>query len=216
MKPARACIWLVMLVLLFDREAFAQSGRIVVLGDSNTAGLSVARHEAFPARLEALLRAAGYDAQIWNAGIVGDTFGGISARLDRFVPDGIQVVIVQAGFNDVLRRTDPNLVVAYIESIISRLRARRINVVLCGFFYPDWDAVGMTLSRHYGAVFVDASVCYDSRYRSGDGLHMSAAGHQIVAARLFPVVESLLAPAPSIRNIARIRNFSRPTGPQRR
>src|SRR5829696_3039097 len=166
MTTGRACTWVVLLVvILFSREASAQSVRIVAIGDSNTAGFGVARAEAFPARLEALLRAAGHDAQVWNAGIAGDTFGGISARLDRYVPDGIHIVIVQGGYNDVLRHTDRNLIVASLESIISRLRARRINVVLCGFFYPDWDAVGATLARKYRAVFVDGGACYDSGYR---------------------------------------------------
>ena len=197
MTLRRAFTWTVLLAtLLVSREAFPQTARIVAIGDSNTAGFGVAHAQAFPARLETLLRAAGHDAQVWNAGIPGDTFGGISARLDRYVPDGIQVVIVQGGYNDLLRRTHPNAIVAYLESIISRLRARRINVVLCGFFYPDWDAVGATLATRYGAVFVDGGSCYDSRYRGRDGLHMSATGHQAVAARLLPVVETLLAPPP--------------------
>jgi acyl-CoA thioesterase I len=180
--------------LLLSREASPQT-RIVAIGDSNTAGVGVARHQAFPARLEVLLRSGGYDVQVWNAGVPGDGFGNISARLDRYVPDGIQIVIVQGGYNDVLRRTDANSIVAYLESILSRLRARRINVVLCGFFYSDWDVVGATLARSYGAVFVDGGSCYDSRYRGRDGLHMSAAGHEVVAARLAPVIESFLAPA---------------------
>ena len=148
MRPSRVCTGVVLLIaVLFSREASAQGVRIVAIGDSNTAGFGVAREEAFPARLEALLRAAGHDAQVWNAGLAGDTFGDISARLDRYMPDGIHIAIVQGGYNDVLRRTDPNSIVAHLESILSRLRARRINVVLCGFFYPDWDAVGATLAR---------------------------------------------------------------------
>ncbi|HEX2726276.1 MAG TPA: GDSL-type esterase/lipase family protein [Beijerinckiaceae bacterium] len=187
-------------MLLVSSAAFAQSIRIVAIGDSNTAGFGVAREEAFPARLEALLRAAGHDAQVWNAGITGDTFYGILARLDRYVPEGIQIAIVQAGFNDMLRRTEPTLVVGHIEAILARLQARRVNTVLCGFFYPDWDAVGQALARQHGAVFVDGGSCYDGRYRI-DGLHMSPAGHQMVAARLLPVIEGLVAQA---RNSARI------------
>jgi acyl-CoA thioesterase I len=192
-RRAFAC-FLVLGTLLFSGAAFPQSIRIVAIGDSNTAGFGVAREEAFPAQLEALLRAAGHDAQVWNAGRTGDTFGGILARLDHYVPDGIQIAIVQAGFNDMLRRTDPNLVVSYIDAILTRLHARHVNVVLCGFFYPDWDAVGQALARQHGAVFVDGGSCYDSRYRSLDGLHMTPAGHQVVAARLLPVIQKLVSP----------------------
>ena len=194
MSPRRVFACLVVLgALLVSGAAFPQSIRIVAIGDSNTAGFGVAHEEAFPARLEALLRAAGHDAQVWNAGVTGDTFHGILARLDRYVPEGIQIAIVQAGFNDMLRRTEPTLVVSQIEAILSRLHARRANVVLCGFFYPDWDAVGQALARQHGAVFVDGGSCYDSRYRGFDGLHMTPAGHQLVAARLLPVIERLVA-----------------------
>jgi lysophospholipase L1-like esterase len=55
-----------------------------------------------------------------------------------------------------------------------------------------WDAFGRTIARRYGAVFVDGRDCYDSRYRSWDGLHMTAAGHDVVARRLFPVIARLL------------------------
>jgi acyl-CoA thioesterase-1 len=71
---------------------------IVALGDSNTAGYGVGAQNAFPARLQAMLRRAGYDVQVANAGIPGDTLRGMLARLDRYVPEGTRVVIVQGGY----------------------------------------------------------------------------------------------------------------------
>ena len=73
------------------------------------------------------------------------------ARLDRYVPDGMRVVILQGGYNDLLRRSNPAWIAGYIQAILSRLRARQIAVVLCGFFYPDWDKVGMAVAEYYGA-----------------------------------------------------------------
>jgi acyl-CoA thioesterase I len=85
MKSNRACRLVVLLsALLLSREAFPQS-RIVAIGDSNTAGYGLARHQAFPARL----RSAGYAVQVWKAGVLGDNIARIAARLDRYVPDGI-------------------------------------------------------------------------------------------------------------------------------
>ena len=66
--------------------------------------------------------------------------------------------------------------------------------MLCGFYNRGWDAVGRAVARNYGAIFVDGTVCYDSRYRGWDGLHMTAAGHQVVAGRLLPALEGLLQP----------------------
>jgi TolB-like protein len=64
---------------------------------------------------------------------------------------------------------------------------------VCGLFYPDWDKVTVALAEYYGAIFVDGGSCYDSRYRGFDGLHMNAYGHQVVATRLFPVIQKLLS-----------------------
>jgi hypothetical protein len=59
--------------------------------------------------------------------------------------------------------------------------------------YPDRDKIGVAVAEYYGAIFVDGSSCYDHGHRSFDGLPMNAYGHQVVAARLFPVIERLLS-----------------------
>ena len=115
---------LLLSTLLFAGSAYAQSIRIVALGDSNTAGFGVARQEAFPAQLEALLRTTGYDAQVFNAGISGDTTSGMLARLDSAAPPGTQIVIVQGGYNDLQRGSSPAAIMANVEAILARLRAR--------------------------------------------------------------------------------------------
>ena len=173
---------------LFAGSAYAQSIRIVALGDSNTAGFGVARQEAFPAQLEALLRTTGYDAQVFNAGISGDTTSGMLARLDSAAPPGTQIVIVQGGYNDLQRGSSPAAIMANVEAILARLRARQVRAVLCRFYDQPWDVI----ARRYGAVFVPGGACYDANYRGFDGLHMNAAGHQVVATRLLPVVQRML------------------------
>jgi acyl-CoA thioesterase-1 len=175
--------------------AQTHSALIVALGDSNTAGFGVGRENAFPARLQTMLRRSGYDVQVANAGIPGDTLRGMLARLDRDVPQGTRLVIVQGGFNDVILGSSAASLKASVEGILSHLAARRINTVLCGFFNRGWDAAGRAMAKRYGATFVEGSACYDPRYRSWDGLHMTAAGHQVVAARLLPRIEGVLAQA---------------------
>jgi acyl-CoA thioesterase-1 len=180
---------------LFVGSAHSQSALIVALGDSNTAGFGVGRQNAFPARLESMLRMTGYDVQVANAGMAGDTLRGMLARLDTYVPPGTRIAIVQGGFNDVQLGANSAALVASIEGIVSRLAARQVTTVLCGFYNPGWDTVGRALASKYGAVFVDGSYCYDSRYRGPDGLHMTATGHQVIATRLLPVIQGLLLPS---------------------
>lgn len=172
-------------------SAYAQQA-IVVLGDSNASGAGVGRANAFPAQLDAILHARGHDLRVINAGLGGDTFEGMHARLDASVPPGTRLVIVQGGYNDVVARTPPDMIVVSIDGILSRLHARGIKAVLCGFFYPDWDAVGRSLSRRHRAIFVSGSTCYAPDHRGPDGLHMAVSGHQVVASRLAPIVEQAL------------------------
>jgi acyl-CoA thioesterase I len=119
-------IWLGLLAtcaLLF--LSAAQAATIVALGASNTFGKGVSRGQAYPAQLEALLRAKGLNARVVNAGINGDTTGGMLARLDRVVPKGTSVVILQPGGND-RRKLAPDRT----PEIQARLAAMGIKVVM--------------------------------------------------------------------------------------
>jgi acyl-CoA thioesterase I len=101
---------------------------IVALGASNTYGRGVGRSEAYPAQLEALLRAKGHNVRVVNAGINGDTTGGMMRRLGS-VPKGTAVVILQPGGND-RRRGSEGVRAENVSAIESQLRARGIRVVV--------------------------------------------------------------------------------------
>jgi acyl-CoA thioesterase-1 len=148
---------------LFARPAEAATIHIVALGASNTFGQGVARNAAWPARLEALLRAKGYDVRIANAGINGDDTSRILARTDRDVPDDTQIVILDKAAGNDRRRgiaTETN-----VAAIAAKLQARHIALVMIDDL-REWA---------------------DRKYQD-DRVHISAAGHAAVAARLLPRV----------------------------
>ena len=106
-------------------SASADAATIVALGASNTYGKGVARNQAYPAQLEAILRARGASVHVVNAGINGDTTEGMLGRLDRAVPNGTSAVILQPGGND-RRKGSPDRT----SEIQGRLRARGIPVIM--------------------------------------------------------------------------------------
>src|SRR5215208_4154707 len=106
-------------------SAPAGAATIVALGASNTYGKGVARNQAYPAQLEAILRAKGANVRVVNAGINGDTTEGMLQRLDRTVPNGTSAVILQPGGND-RRKLSPDRT----ADIQSRLSARGIPVIM--------------------------------------------------------------------------------------
>src|SRR6059058_4405425 len=108
--------------------------RIVAIGASNTHGWYVGNQGAYPAELEALLRANGIDAQATNAGVPFETTGMMLRRIDRDVPDGTDIVILEPGGNDRRFLVPPQWRAANIAEMERRLQARSIHVIV----YDEW------------------------------------------------------------------------------
>ena len=119
------CLALFAAILLGGAPADAAT--IVALGASNTYGKGVARDEAYPAQLEAILRAKRPSVSVVNAGINGDTTEGMLGRLDQAVPNGTSAVILQPGGNDWRKGSADRT-----AEIQNRLRARHIPVIIMG------------------------------------------------------------------------------------
>src|SRR5262245_50599722 len=195
----------VALWLLAPAGAAERPVRIVALGDSLTAGFQLAANEAFPARLEAALKAKGLAVEVANAGVSGDTSSGGLARLDWSVPQGTDAVILELGANDMLRGVDPAVTRAALEAIIVRLKSRRIEVLLSGMltapnFGPDFarefNRIYPELAANHDLVFDPffvAGVVRDPKLNLSDGLHPNAAGVAFIVNRILPKVEALIA-----------------------
>ena len=96
----RAVLFGIFILACAGIAANAAPVRIVAIGASNTHGWYVGNQGAYPARLQDLLRARGIDAQVTNAGVPFDTTGMMLRRIERDVPNGTDIVIVQPGSND--------------------------------------------------------------------------------------------------------------------
>jgi acyl-CoA thioesterase-1 len=187
-------------------EACAE-GVVVVLGDSLSAGLGVAVDEAFPARLQARLRADGYDYRVVNAGVSGDTTAGGLRRVDWVLRAKPDVVVVALGANDGLRGLSPREMRANLEAIVGRLQAAGARVLLAGMRLPP--NYGADYTKEFEAVFPEVArrakvplmpflldgVAADPRLNQPDGIHPTAAGQQLIADRLWPHLRPLLRPA---------------------
>jgi len=186
--------------------------KIVAFGDSLTAGLGLPAGAAFPARLEAALKAKGHAVTIVNAGVSGDTAAGGLGRLDWSVPDDADAVILELGANDALRGVDPKTTKAALDAILGKLDARRVPVLLAGMAAPRnmgadyvraFDAIYPALASTHRVVFYPfflEGVATDPKLNQGDGLHPTAAGVDVIVARILPSVEALIARARAERH----------------
>lgn len=149
--------------MLSIAAASAADAQIVALGASNTAGYGVGASSAFPAQLEDLLRARGRPMAVTNAGVSGDTTGGMLARLPGAVPQGTKIVILQIAGNDAFKRMSASAAAANRAEIRRQLHARGIRTL---------EADGLVASA------------VRSGLRQPDGIHMTAEGHRRVAQQL--------------------------------
>ena len=185
--------------------------RIVAFGDSLTAGLGLPAQDAFPAKLQAALKAKGLAANVVNAGVSGDTASAGLERLEWSVPDGTDGIILELGANDALRGLDPALTQKALNEILDKLAARRIPVLLAGMKAPRnlgsdytarFDAIYPALASTHPVVFYPfflEGVAADPHLNQGDGLHPNAAGVDVIVARILPQVEELIARAQAAR-----------------
>jgi acyl-CoA thioesterase-1 len=166
MKPI---VCLVLMILGLASSATAAEVNIVALGASNTYGKGVARGQDYPAQLQTMLKAGGYDARVINAGINGETTGGMAGRLDRVVSAATRVVILQPGGNDrrkgVVAGREDN-----IAAIVARLNARGVKVIML-----ERVLAGMP-----------------AQLIQSDGQHLTPEGYRTLAARLLPQVTAQL------------------------
>jgi acyl-CoA thioesterase I len=212
------CASLFLLAVLAHNPVFAAAPdtkappiRIVAYGDSLTAGFGVALAEAFPAQLERALKAKGYNVEVINAGVSGDTTAAALERFDWAVPEGVHAAIVELGANDALRGQDPAQAKRNLETILERLKGKGIQVLVAGIPAPrNWgdayvkafDGMFADLAQKHSAAlypfFLDG-VAMKPNLSLPDGLHPNPAGIAVVVERIMPAVVALIAQAEAKR-----------------
>src|ERR1700754_2756952 len=178
--------------------------KMVVLGDSLSAGLGLAGTAAFPASLQKSLESKGIAVDMINAGVSGDTSSGGRDRLDWSVPEGTAAVIVELGANDALRGIDPKVTRSALTEILTRLKARKIAVLLCGMYAPPnygsdysarFNAIYPELAKSFGVPlypFFLEGVASDAKLNQADGIHPTAEGVDTIVRNILPTVEAFL------------------------
>jgi acyl-CoA thioesterase-1 len=182
----------------------AQPINLVGFGDSLMAGYELPADQAFPVRLEKLLKDKGHDVTITNAGVSGDTTADGLARVDWSIPDGTRGVILELGANDALRGLSPEESRSNLDAILKRLKERKIPVLLVGIVAPpnmgtDYEAkfnsIYKDLAANYSAplypFFLDG-VAMQPSLQLKDGMHPNGDGTKMMAEKFLPTAEAFL------------------------
>jgi len=199
----------VLAICLLPAAAQSADQKLVVLGDSLSAGYQLDPEDAFPAQLQRILTERGYSVEVVNAGVSGDTSTGGLARLDWSVGDDVDAVIVELGANDALRGISPEITYKNIEEITRRLRSRGIEVLLAGMIAPR--NLGPDYANVFDPIYQEVAITHDAllypfflegvalnpNLNLSDGMHPNANGVAVIVENILLKVEELLAKAQS-------------------
>ena len=188
-------------------EARARAPRVVFLGDSLSAGYGLAPEESVPALIQDRLRQAGYDFEVVNAGVSGDTSAGGLSRLDWSLDGDVRVLVVELGGNDGLRGLPVAAMKSNLDQIIRRAKARGVTVLLTGMEAPpnygdvytrEFRQAFRELAQQHQVPFVPfflEGVAGDRSLNLADEIHPNAAGARIVSDTIWRTLQPLLTPA---------------------
>lgn len=179
--------------------------KIIAFGDSLTAGFGLLEKESYPYLLQEKLKAEGYDYEVVNAGVSGDTSIGGLERIDWVLEmDNVQILILELGANDMLRRMPVANMKRNLAKIIEKAQAKKVRVLLCGMLAPP--NVGAQYQRDYQMAFPDLaseykvdflpflleSVALNRDLNQGDGIHPNAEGSKIMTENVYKALKPML------------------------
>jgi acyl-CoA thioesterase-1 len=182
-------------------------GRIVVLGDSITAGFGLDPAQAYPALLQQKIDAAGLPFSVANAGLSGDTTAGGLRRVVWALGAGADVLMIALGGNDGLRGLSPKQTEENLLGIIKKARAKSpgISVIIAGMQMPE--NMGREFVEKFGAVFPRVAgeagatlmpfllegVGGVPELNQADMIHPTPEGQKRVAENVWKVLQKVLA-----------------------
>ena len=177
---------------------------IVAFGDSYFSGYGLDPTDSFPVQFERALRERGKNVRVLNQGVPGETIADGLARLDRALATKPALIILELGANDAEQRLDPAIVRANLDSLLARIRAAHVRVLLCGAIAPiefgedyqgSFDPIYASLAAKHRVPlypFILDGVASDADLIQDDGEHPNERGVQVMVERILPVVEKIV------------------------
>lgn len=187
-----------------DRGTSSALPRIVLLGDSLTAGYGLARDQSVPALIQARVDSEGYRYEVVNAGVSGDTSAGGLSRLEWSLAGDVAVLVIELGANDGLRGLPVSQLKRNLSEIITRAGQRDITVILTGMEAPpnygpaytsEFRQAFRDLAREHRIGFIPFyldGVAGIAGLNLSDGLHPNAAGARIIEQTVWRALEPVL------------------------
>ncbi|MFW5731099.1 MAG: arylesterase [Desulfonatronovibrionaceae bacterium] len=179
--------------------------KILILGDSLTAGYGLSRDDCLPGKLEQKLQHQGRDVQVINGGVSGDTTSDGLRRIEKLLRHQPDLVLVQFGANDLMAGFSAEKVQNNLEKIIGMCRDQGAEVLLAGIQGLE-EQTTLTGQGIHQAFEQAARACRvklvpdvmpgipgNPGLTLADGFHPNAAGVELMADNLVPELNLMLS-----------------------
>jgi acyl-CoA thioesterase-1 len=179
---------------------------IVAFGDSYFSGYGLGPTESFPVQFEKALKKRGHDARVVNEGVPGETLADGLARLDRTLAKKPDLIILELGENDAEQGLDPAVSRENLDTMLAKIRAAHVRVLLCGALAPEeageiyqasFNPIYRQMAEKHRVPlyrFILDGVAHDAALKLDDGEHPNPLGVEVMVNRILPVVEKALSP----------------------
>ncbi|HEY2867696.1 MAG TPA: arylesterase [Pyrinomonadaceae bacterium] len=186
-------------------ETSSGKPKIVAFGDSLTAGFGLTENESYPYLLQQKLKADGFDYEVVNAGVSGDTSQGGLERIDWVLGmDNVKIVVLELGANDLLRGIPVAKMRSNLDQMIAKAQSKGIKVLLCGMLAPP--TMGSQYQHDYIETFPDLADKYHTAFlpflldnvalkkelNQADGIHPNAEGEKIMTDNVYKELKKML------------------------
>ncbi len=186
-------------------ESKTNRPKIIAFGDSLTAGFGLSEKESYPYLLQEKLKADGYDFEVVNAGVSGDTSLGGLERSDWVLDqDNAKILILELGANDLLRGVPVEKMKENLDKIIRKAKAKNLKILLCGMLAPP--SMGAEYQRNFMMAFPDLAsehkveflpfllenVALNKELNQADGIHPNADGEKIMTDNIYKALKPML------------------------
>ncbi len=198
-----------LLLLLTANAAAGDAPTIVIFGDSLSAGFGIEVDQSWATLLQARLEEQGYEHQVVNASISGETTAGGAARIDTALSDfSPDLIILELGGNDGLRGFPATRVKANLEKIVTRAKATGAAVVLLGIRIPtnygarystEFERVFQEVSSEFGVQWIEFfldGVAMNDDLLQDDRIHPNALAQPILLDNAWPIISVALNKQP--------------------
>lgn len=179
--------------------------RIIAFGDSLTAGFGLSEKESYPYLLQERLNNEGFNYEVVNAGVSGETSLGGLERIDWVLePDNVEILILELGANDLLRGIPVERMKNNLDKILEKAKEKGVEVLFCGMLAPP--TMGNSYQRDYTNAFPDLAnkykvrfvpfllenIALDKKLNQADGIHPNPVGTKIMMENIYKELEPLL------------------------